>query len=59
MKNKISCPECERVFEVKDISVLPNKLLEPLLLEEKYLTNAEENIKANDRNKNSTVSRTL
>jgi hypothetical protein len=45
MKNKISCPECERVFEVKDISVLPNKLLEPLLIEEKYLTNEEENIK--------------
>ena len=42
--------KCERVFEVKDISVLPNKLLEALLLEEKYLTNAEENIKANDRN---------
>ena len=55
MKNKISCPECERVFEVKDISVLPNKLLEALLLEEKYLTNEEEN----NRNNNSAVLRTL
>jgi hypothetical protein len=44
-ENKISCPECQRVFVISDISLLPNTLLESLLREEKYLTYEEINIK--------------